>query len=146
MLFFTVCRSYICHCVSKCIMSFCLLNEYWLTDWLTVAWTLLHILHRRCQQCMSSTQHADRIQGEWRDSSSIITITHTYTHLTSLCLGLPRWAGIRKLINLDFTEARDSERQWQQLDHMPVCTSLQTDNYASTPPLSNNNKHICIVP
>jgi len=34
--------------------------------------------------------------------------------------------------NLDFTEARDSERQWHQLDHMQVCTSLQTDNYTST--------------
>ena len=38
--------------------------------------------------------------------------------------------------NLDFTEARDSEWQWQQLGHMQVCTSLQTDNYSSTPPLS----------
>ena len=38
--------------------------------------------------------------------------------------------------NLDFTEARDSECQWHQLGHMQVCTSLQTDNHASTPPLS----------
>jgi len=38
--------------------------------------------------------------------------------------------------NLDFTEARDSEWQWRQLAHMQVCTSLQTDNHASTPPLS----------
>jgi len=38
--------------------------------------------------------------------------------------------------NLDFTEARDSEWQWHQLRHMQVCTSLQTDNHASTPPLS----------
>jgi len=38
--------------------------------------------------------------------------------------------------NLDFTEARDSERQWHQLGHMQVCTSHQTDNHASTPPLS----------
>jgi len=37
--------------------------------------------------------------------------------------------------NLDFTEARDSEWQWHQLGHMQVCT-LQTDNHASTPPLS----------
>jgi len=36
--------------------------------------------------------------------------------------------------NLDFTEARDSEWQWHQLGHMQVCTSLQTDNHASTPP------------
>jgi len=39
-------------------------------------------------------------------------------------------------INLDFIEARDSEWQWHQLGHMQVCTSLQTDNHASSPPLS----------
>jgi len=38
--------------------------------------------------------------------------------------------------NLDFTEARDSEWQWHQLGHMQVYTSPQTDNNASTPPLS----------
>jgi len=38
--------------------------------------------------------------------------------------------------NLDFTEARDSEWQWHQLGHMQICTLLQTDNHASTPPLS----------
>jgi len=38
--------------------------------------------------------------------------------------------------NLDFTEARDSEWQWNPLGHIQVCTSLQTDNHASTPPLS----------
>jgi len=37
--------------------------------------------------------------------------------------------------NLHFTEARDSEWQWHQLGHMQVCTLLQTDNHASTPPL-----------
>jgi len=36
---------------------------------------------------------------------------------------------------LDFTEARDTEWQWHQLGHMQVCTSLQTDNHASTSPL-----------
>jgi len=36
--------------------------------------------------------------------------------------------------NLDFTGARDSECMWHQLGHMQVCTSLQTDNHASTPP------------
>jgi len=39
-------------------------------------------------------------------------------------------------ISLDFTEARDSEWQWYQLGRMQVCTSLQTDKHASTPPLS----------
>ena len=37
--------------------------------------------------------------------------------------------------NMDFTEARDSGWQWHQLDQMQVCTSLQTDNHASTRPL-----------
>ena len=65
------------------------------------------------------------------------THTHTHTRLTALCQGLPGWAGTRKVkTNLDFTEARDSEWQWHQLGRMQVCTSLQTDNHASTPPLS----------
>jgi len=38
--------------------------------------------------------------------------------------------------NVDFTGARDSEWQWHQLGDMQACTSLQTDNHASTPPLS----------
>ena len=37
--------------------------------------------------------------------------------------------------NVDFTEARDSEWQWHQLGHMQVCSSLQTDNHTSYPPL-----------
>jgi len=36
---------------------------------------------------------------------------------------------------LDFTETRVGEWQWRQLGHT-VCTSLRTDNHASTPPLS----------
>jgi len=38
--------------------------------------------------------------------------------------------------NPDFTEARDSEWQWHQLGRMQVCTSIQTDDQANTPPLS----------
>jgi len=34
--------------------------------------------------------------------------------------------------NQDSTEARDSEWRWHQLGRMQVCTSLQTDNHAST--------------
>jgi len=37
----------------------------------------------------------------------------------------------------DFTEARDGEWQWHQLGRMQVCTSLQADIHASTPPLIN---------
>jgi len=45
------------------------------------------------------------------------------------------WYQIGKT-NLDFTEARDSEWQWNPLGRMQVCTSLQADNHASTPTLS----------
>ena len=38
--------------------------------------------------------------------------------------------------NLDFTEQEMMGWQWHQLDHMQIiCTSLQTDNHASTSPL-----------
>jgi len=51
--------------------------------------------------------------------------------------GTPRLNQYQKgKTNPDFTEARDSEWQWCQLGHMQVCTSLQTDNHASTQPLS----------
>jgi len=45
--------------------------------------------------------------------------------------------------SLDFTEARDSEWQWHQLGLMQVCTSLQIDNYASTP--LGRECHLCRV-
>jgi len=69
------------------------------------------------------------------------THTHTHTrarvHLTALFPGLPQVSQYQKSkTNLDFTEARDTEWQWHQLGRMQVCTSLQTDNHASTPPLS----------
>jgi len=38
--------------------------------------------------------------------------------------------------NLDFSEARDSEWQWHHLGFTQVCISFQTDNHASTSPLS----------
>ena len=49
--------------------------------------------------------------------------------------------------NLDFTEARDSEWQWHQLGRMQLCTSLQTDNHASTPPLLQlfDKKMLCVL-
>ena len=66
----------------------------------------------------------------------ILKKMHTHTRLTALFPGLPRVSRYQKdKTNLDFTGARDSEWQWHQLGHMQVCTSLQTDNHASTPPL-----------
>jgi len=62
------------------------------------------------------------------------THTHPFIGPFSGTTGVIRYQ--KGKTNLDFTEARDSEWQWHQLGHMHVCTSLQTDNHASTPPLS----------
>jgi len=60
-----------------------------------------------------------------------------HTHVYRLFSGTTQVSWYQKgKTNPDFTEARDSEWQWHQLGHMQVCTSLQTDNHSSTPPLS----------
>ena len=72
-------------------------------------------------------------------STTIGNKTHERNRLTALFPGLPGWAGTRNIkpMWIILSEARDSEWQWHQLGHnMQVCTSLQTDNHASTPPLS----------
>jgi len=62
------------------------------------------------------------------------THTHTFNGPFSGTTRVSRYQ--RGKTNLDFTEARDSKWQWHQLGHMQVCTLLQTDNHASTRPLS----------
>ena len=63
---------------------------------------------------------------------------HTHTHpFNSPLSGTTHVKRYQKgKTNLDFSEARDSEWQWHQLGYMQVCTLLQTNNHASTPPLS----------
>jgi len=59
--------------------------------------------------------------------------THTHTPVKRPFSGTTRLSRYQKgKTDLDFTEARDSEWQWIQLDHVQVCTSIQTDNHAST--------------
>ena len=73
----------------------------------------------------------------WRFCSTCHT-SHTHTHpFNGPFSGTTQVSQYQKgKTNLDFTEARDSEWQWHQLEHMQVCISLQTDNQANTPPLS----------
>ena len=69
----------------------------------------------------------------------IQNIYNTHTHpFKAFCPRLPGWAGTRKVkpIWILLKQSRDSEWHWHQLGHTQVCTSLQTDNHASTPPLS----------
>jgi len=70
----------------------------------------------------------------WIQDAQRYTHTHPFNGPLSGTTQVSRYQ--KGKINLDFTEERDSEWQWNQLDHMPVCTSLQTDNHASTPSLS----------
>jgi len=73
-----------------------------------------------------------------RGSKLKLLPTHTHTHpFNGPLSGTTQVSRYQKSkTNLDFTAARESERQWHQLGHMQVCTSLQTDNHASTTPLS----------
>jgi len=75
-----------------------------------------------------------------RSISGETSCTGTHTHTQTLNGPLSGTTQVSRYqkgkTNLDSTEARDSEWQWHQLGHMQVCTSLQTDNHASTPPLS----------
>jgi len=70
-------------------------------------------------------------------STHYVGTVHTHTHPFSGPLsGTTRVNQYQKgKTNLHFTEARDSEWQWHQLGHMQVCTALQADNHANTPPL-----------
>ena len=118
-----------------------------------------HLLNTRQQRLLSRSSHcrqalagytADWLPAVCRiwtvrfDLSSLAALVpdnnnnyyYYYTRLTALCPGLPRCRYKKGKTNLDFTEARDSEWQWRQLDHVQVCTLLQTDNHPSTPPLS----------
>ena len=72
------------------------------------------------------------------NTDTLVVITQTHTHLFNGHLsGTTRVSRYQKgKTSLDFTEARDSEWQWYQLGCVQVCTSLQTDNHASNPPLS----------
>jgi len=63
----------------------------------------------------------------------MVTHTHQFNGPLSVTTRVSRHQ--KGKTSLGFIEARDSEWQWHQLSHMQVCTSLQTDNHASTPPL-----------
>jgi len=71
---------------------------------------------------------------------TVIALKYAHTHTHPFNGHLSRTTRVSRYqkdkTNQDFTEARDSERQWHQLGRMQVYTSLQTDNHANTSPLS----------
>jgi len=70
--------------------------------------------------------------------SATTQVSHTHTHTFNGPFSRTTWLSRyqKGKTHLDFTEARDSEWQWHRLGYMQVCTSLQTDNHASTQLLS----------
>ena len=78
----------------------------------------MYVIFIRCDTCTSNSKH-------------------THTRLMALFPGLSGSASARKVKPIwILLKQRDSEWQWHQLDHMQVCTLLQANNHASTPPLS----------
>ena len=75
--------------------------------------------------------YAQPFNGILPGTTRVGRYTHTFNGRMSGTTWVSRYQ--KGKTNLDFTEARDSEWQWHQLQ---VCTSLQTDNHANTSPLS----------
>ena len=74
---------------------------------------------------------------DWLVTLCVILFTTTTTPVNGPLSGTTQVSRYQKgKTSLDFTNAKYSEWQWHQLGYMQVCTSLQTDNHASTPPLS----------
>jgi len=85
-----------------------------------------------CCCCCGGLQRNNTDTGLYREQKR--AETHPFNGPLSTTTRISRYQ--KGKTNLDSTEARDSEWQWHQMRHMQVCTSLQTDNHASTPPLS----------
>ena len=77
----------------------------------------------------------------------LVKDTHIHTQPFNSLLSGTTWVSQYQKCktNLDFIEARDSERQWHQLGHVQVCTSFQIDNHANTPPLSFFTGHMLFL-
>ena len=86
----------------------------------------------RIDQSVRCYMAARRLDGTVRQHKN--THTHPFNGPLSRTTVVSRCQ--KGKTNQDFTEARDSDWQWHQLGHMQVYTLLQTDNHASTPPLS----------
>ena len=97
----------------------------------------------RCHCCLEPCCLLPCYNPEWFfpfwDHLMQLVLENTHTHpFNGPLSGTTRVSQNQKgTTNLDFTEARDSEWQWHQLGHMQLASlHFQTDNHASTPPLS----------
>ena len=97
---------------------------------------LLNVLQlsSHCDQCDAIHRYFNNVLVAEMIALPLPCNTHPFNGPLSGTIRVSRYQ--KGKTNLDFTEARDSEWQWNPLGHMQVCTSLQTDNHTSTPPLS----------
>ena len=85
----------------------------------------------------STSCQCDQLARNSRECGQRKCYTHTHTRLTAPFPGLPRWSGTRKVKPIWILLKQETVSGCgHQLGHMQVCTWLQTDNHASTPPLS----------
>ena len=87
----------------------------------------LVLWHLHSTMAFSASQHIfKRSEACWNELPAAHTHTQPFNGPLSGTTRVSRYQ--KGKINLDFTEARDSEWQWHQLGHLLVCISLQTDN------------------
>jgi len=99
----------------------------------------LQLQHEPCKKlCYHRWTARHTMSVKILSTNKLYSNTHKHTPpFNGLFSGTTRVGRYQKgKTNLDFTEARDSEWQRHQLGRMQVCTSLLTDNYSSTSPLS----------
>jgi len=122
----------LCVCVCVCVCCVCInIQASFFESFVTV--------HRHFTYLLS-WRHANWLTGKVNSLTGRVVDkelnlwTHRHTHPFNGRLPVTsRLSQYQKgKTDLDFTEARDSEWQWNLL----LCTSFQTDNHACSPPLS----------
>ena len=68
-------------------------DRNWLTGWLRCNWKTA----KKCRQQSVWLWPLLLKSGKIYASAARLQVEHTHTHLTALCLGLPGWAGTRKV-------------------------------------------------
>ena len=107
-----------------CVVN--LLTESWCSTRQCAQWSSAAVAwYSSCRWCNCTVLHCYWPYDGWlAETLYVIVATHTHNRLT----GDP-------VTETGFYWSKNSEWQWHQLGHMQVCTSLQTDNHASTTPL-----------
>ena len=92
----------------------------------------------KCKSTFLHRTNSTAISNTHDTQQKFLTNPNTHTHpFNGPLSGTTQVSQYQKgQTNLDFMGPRDSEWQWHQLGNMQVCTLFQTDNHASTSPLS----------